>query len=208
VTPSVWFYGIEHGDPAGARRQAAPGSRDYSIDEQLAYPFNLNAFKLLAAVHGQPAHCYEQFARLHQPWVRGARGYLKGNLYPYPCRRVDTWTPQAALDTGFAHKADFIDWCDTQRIEAIAEAARLHRPRLFIGVGATMAKVFSRAFFGEPVPLETYRFAVNGHGKMIRFACRGDARLVVLPHLSGGCNGLNSNEAIQIAGTFVARLLG
>jgi hypothetical protein len=206
---SIWVFGQEHGDAInGAPVVESPRyERDYSIDRQLSYPFNRNAFKLFASLHGEPVENYEAFARRTQPWVPGSKGYLKGNLYPYPCRNLTTWSEQAVKDTGFEQKADFVKWCDEHRLQAIADAVRQHRPKLFIGVGANMAREFSIAYFGAALPLDTYQFSVNGSTKKIRYATHNGGRFVVLPHISSGSNGLNSDEALQIAGSFIAGLM-
>lgn len=208
-SPSIWLFGQEHGDAINIAEEAVASrsEREYSIDKQLRYPFNRNAFKLFAAIHGEPVERYEQFARLHQPWVPGAKGYFKGNLYPYPCRSLSTWSEQAIKETGFERKEDFVKWCNEHRLPAIADAVRLYRPKLFIGIGSDMAREFSLAYFGADLPLETYQFAVNGHTKKLRYATHNSGRLVVLPHISSGSNGINSDEALQIAGSFIAGLM-
>jgi hypothetical protein len=208
-SPSVWMFGTEHGDAANLEKQqpCAREKRDYSIDQQLRYKYNLAAFKLFAAMNGEPVERFEQFARLNQPWVPGSRGYLKGNLYPYPCRNVSTWSNEAIHETGFERKEDMVQWCKEYRLPAIAEAVRRHRPTLFIGVGTEFKSEFALAFFGAELPLQTYQFAVGGHTKKIRYATLNQSRLVVLPHISSGANGLNSDESIQVAGSFIAGLL-
>jgi len=207
--PSIWLFGQEHGDALNIEQEpeTSRDARAYSVESQLRYPFNRNAFKLFAAISGELVSRYEQFAHRHQPWVPGSTGYFKGNLYPYPCRNVATWSEAAAGETGFACKGDFVAWCNEHRLPDIAEAVRRHRPRLFIGIGATMAPVFSRAYFGAALPLESYQFAVEGHTKKIRYATHNGGRLVVLPHISSGSNGLNSDEALQVAGGFIAGLM-
>lgn len=207
--PSIWLFGQEHGDPVRAVPQPEDlrSERDYTVDRQLRYPFNRNAFKLFAAIHGEPVTHYEQFARRHQPWVPGSRGYFKGNLYPYPCRNLGTWSEQAQTETGFGCKDEFIAWCNEHRLPAIADAVRCHRPRLFIGIGADTARAFSLAYFGAALPLESWQFEVGGYTKKIRYATHNGRRLVVLPHISSGSNGLNSDEALQVAGGFIAGLM-
>lgn len=120
---------------------------------------------------------------------------------------MNTWSEEAKKDTGFDRKEDIIKWCNEFRLPAIAEAVRHHRPRLFIGVGASNAAEFSRAYFGTSLPLEQHVFAVNGHSKRIRYAKHNGGVLVVVPHLTGGRNGLNSDESLQIVGSFIAGLL-
>lgn len=207
--PSIWVFGIEHGDAANLA-QEAPATRverDYSIDHQLRYPFNAALFKLLAAMQGEPVDQYEAFARRHQPWVPGQSGYLKGNLYPYPCRTVSDWSEQAQRDTGFERKEDMLAWCKAHRLPAIAQAVQRHKPRLFIGIGADCSRDFALAFFGAELPLQVFQFAVNGFTKKIRYASHNESRLVVLPHVSGTANGLNSHDALLTAGNFIAGLI-
>lgn len=208
-SPSIWMFGTEHGDAANLEKETpcSREERDYSIDRQLRYKYNMTAFKLFAAMQGEPIERFEQFARLHRPWVPGSSGYFKGNLYPYPCRNVSTWSSEAILETGFECKEDMVKWCKEYRLPAIAEAVRRHRPRLFIGVGTEFKSEFALAFFGAELPLQTYQFAVGGHTKKIRYATLNQSRLVVLPHISSGANGLNSDESIQVAGSFIAGLL-
>lgn len=209
TAPSIWVFAIEHGNPAKADGMVdpAPELPEYTIDKQLTYTYNRNAFKLFAAIEGELVENYIAFARRHQPWVPGSAGYLKGNLYPYPCRRVSTWTDEAIADTGFEHKEDMVKWCNENRLPAIHEMVRRHRPRLFIGVGASLTREFTKAYLGAAVPLDVYQFAVNGYTKKIRYATHNGAVFVVLPHLSGGSNSLNSDAALQIAGSFIAGLM-
>lgn len=207
--PSIWLFGIEHGVERNIEKNpdVTHDERDYSIDKQLGYRFNRNAFKLFAAIHGEPVDRHEQFARLQQPWVKGSKGYLKGNLYPYPCRNIKTWTAEAKQDTGFEDKRELIKWCNEHRLPAIADAVRHYHPKLFIGVGASMAREFSKACFGDNTPLETHQLSINGHTKKIRYATHNGRILVVLPHISSGCNGLNSDESLQETGNFIAKLM-
>ncbi|MES2899539.1 MAG: DNA translocase FtsK [Pseudomonadota bacterium] len=209
-TPSIWLFGMEHGDAVNLVQEEAIGRgvRDYSVAKQLIYPFNRNAFKLFAAIEGRPVESYVQFAREHQPWVPGARGYFKGNLYPYPCRNLGTWSEQAQRDTGFERKQELVKWCREHRLPAIAQAVQLHKPRLFIGVGSMMADEFAQACFGRSVPLALHEFTVNGRSKKLRYAVHNGTVLVVVPHISSGSNGLNSDESLHTAGSFIADLLG
>lgn len=208
-SPSTWVFGIEHGDPTKVENENSEDrySRNYSIDRQLTFPYNRNAFKLFAAIEGRNVAEYKEIAHKNQPWVPGSLGYLKGNLYPYPCYSVETWSDVAKSETGFESKDDYIDWCNKNRLPAIADAVRHFRPRLFIGVGTSFANEFAIAFCGSELDLETYSFAVNGYVKNIRHAEINGQVLVVIPHLSGGKNGLNSNVSLQIAGGFIAELI-
>ncbi|MDB5761639.1 MAG: hypothetical protein JWQ21_634 [Herminiimonas sp.] len=208
-TPSLWLFGIEHGDATNIEQEPAVSKelRDYSIDKQLTYQFNQKAFKLLAAIHGEPVERSEEFARRHQPWVPGNKGYFKGNLFPYPAQKVALWSGGAAEETGFEGKDDYVRWCNENRIPAIARAVEQYRPRLFIGVGNSFAREFSRAYFGAEVPLRQYQFTENGRLRRIYYATYNGGRFVVIPHLNYYANCLNSDLSIQTAGRFIAGLM-
>jgi hypothetical protein len=208
--PSTWLVGIEHGDAKNLPQEpeVERSLRDYSIDKQLTYPYNVKAFKLLAAIHGEPVEQYEAFARRHLPFVRGHKGYFKGNIYPYPANSVDDWSAMAIAETGFATKAEYVAWCDTHRIPAITQAVRLYRPRLFIGVGTTFVGAFSRAFFGAEIALREHHFIEDGRLRRIYFAKHDGQVFVVIPHLNFRAHCLNTDSAIQTAGSFIAGLLG
>ena len=100
-----------------------------------------------------------------------------------------------------------MEWCKEHRLPAIADAVRKYRPKLLIGVGSSMAQEFSLAYFGAALPLDSYQFVVNGDTRKILYATHNGGRLVVLPHISSGANGINSDEALQIAGSFIAGLM-
>lgn len=207
--PSIWLFGIEHGDaPNKLRPDDQDATDDYSVEIQLGYHFNRNAFKFLAAINGHPVHRSREFAQSHQPWVKGAHGYFKGNIYPYPCQKTSVWGSEAAEYTGFASKKTYIDWCSENRLPLIRRWADKYGPQVFIGVGITCRNEYSRAFYGMDVPFDERKFLVNGHSKRIFLAERGGKKLVVIPHLSGGRHGLNSDEALQIAGSVVAKHMG
>lgn len=208
--PSTWLMGIEHGDAKNLPQEleVERALRDYSIDHQLTYGYNVKAFKLLAAIAGEPVEQYEAFARRHMPFVPGQKGYYKGNLYPYPCQAVDTWSPGAIAETGFATKNEYVAWCDAHRTPAIALAVQRYRPRLFIGVGTTFAAAFSRAFFGAEVALRQYQFIEDGRLRRIHYAKHNGQVFVVIPHLSYYAYCLNTDSAIQTAGGFIAGLMG
>ena len=204
--PSIWLFGIEHGiyrsihDPDFS---AQPDDQTYSVETQLQWPYNQKAYKLLAAIAGEEVDDYVDFAKARQPFVKHARGYFKGNLYPYSCRSTSDWPAQAQLETGMS-KVQYRDWCREHHFPLIRSLIDRHQPKIFIGVGITCRAEFSRALFGDVVPLDMHRFEVNGHWKTIFHAQASGRRLVVVPHLSGGQYGLNSNESLRIAGKFIA----
>ena len=196
--PTIWIFGIEHGvykswdDPNFHGDQDDP---NYSIQTQLKWPYNQKAFKLLAAMCGVPVENFREFAEKTQPFVRQSKEYFKGNLYPFACRNVSDWPPAAQKETGMT-KIEYREWCNHNHLPAIKKWVDKYRPKVFIGVGTTNRSEFSNAAFGCDVEFEQYKFSVNGHEKTIFHAKSDRIRLVVVPHISRGRHGLNSNESL------------
>jgi hypothetical protein len=207
--PSIWLFGIEHGvyksrhDPAF---QDTDDDDTYSVQTQLKWPYNRNAFKLLAAIEGVAVKEFRNFAESRQPFVHQSKGYFKGNLFPFACRSVSEWPIAAKAETGMS-KAQYREWCTEHHLPEIKKWVDKYQPKIFIGVGTTNRQEFSRAALGKEVEFEVFQFPVNGHEKRIFHAKLDNRRLVVVPHLSGSRHGLNSNESLQKAGEFIANLL-
>lgn len=208
---STWLFGIEPGwsrfDQEKGSNASALVDNIYSLDTQLAWPYNRNAFKLLAAIDGSPVTQYLEFSRQHQPFVKGSTGYFKGNLYPYACNALGDWPEYAVQETGFLSKAEYQNWCKDFRWPAIKSWVDEYQPKLFIGVGNTFKEQFALSTFGRQVELQLKGFEVNGHVKKIYCANVDGRKLAVVPHLSGGRNGLNSDKAIEQAGALIRELL-
>lgn len=208
-SPSTWIFGIEHGtfksrnDPSYLAPQE---DEKYSVDLQLTWPYNRNAFKLLAAIEGRPVAEYVDFANERQPFVAGAKGYFKGNLYPFACRRVEDWPAVAKAETGMT-KNEYKTWCQNYHFPAISSWVSKYQPKLFIGVGIMNRNEFSQVFLGDSLELHEHQININGHVKRI-FHAESDGRvLVVIPHLSGSRHGLNSDHSLQQAGQFIRQLI-
>lgn len=208
---SAWIFGVEPGWSLLDKKDAGvikdPMDDGYSIATQLQWPYNRNAFKLLASMNGYQTQEYVRFAEEYQPFVSGSKGFFKGNLYPYACNNVNEWPADAAHETGLATKGDYKSWCREHRWPVIREWVVEHRPSVFIGVGNSFRDDFSAAVFGKPTNLECRSFLVNGHTKNVFVGRQDDLKLAVIPHLSGGRNGLNSHAAIEQAGLIIRELL-
>lgn len=209
--PSIWLFGIEPGHSRFDQEQEAAKhvsvNDGYSIKKQLSWSFNRNAFKLLAVIHGYSVNEYRQFAEKHQPFVTGGTGYFKGNLYPFACHNVNVWPEDATKETGLASKNDYQNWCQKFRWPAIYKWVNEHQPKLFIGVGNSFREEFELAVYGRNVEMENRNFSINGYSKNIFTANIDGRKLVVIPHLSGGRNGLNSHKAIEQAGEIIKELM-
>lgn len=220
--PAVWLFGIEPGyskiaqDTEKTRSATTPAKildDNYSIEAQLEYrPFNPKAFKLLAAINGYPVEQFREFARLHQPFVRGLKDafksniYFKGNLYPYACYQVSDWPEDAQLETGISDKEEYRQWCQKYRFPVIKQWVNKYQPKVFIGVGITCRNEFSLAAFGKIVEFKEEIIIVNSHIKKIFYFIDEKIKLVVVPHFSGPY-GLNSNKSLQEAGSFVNSII-
>jgi hypothetical protein len=206
-SPAIWLFGIEPGRSISDREEPAtynPVLEGYTIDVQIKWPFNRNAFKLFAAINGEPVSQYREFAELNRPFVAGSKGYFKGNLYPYACNDLNEWPEDAAAATGIQSKAAYQQWCRTNRFPAIGRWIDKYRPRLFIGVGNTCKADFSSVMFGDEQELDLHQFTTNGSTKKIYYRAEGHKRLVVIPHLS---RGLHENAALQHAGEYIAKFI-
>jgi len=208
--PSIWLVGIEHGTFNSIHDSPDSGQEcqdeDYSVKIQLGWPYNRNAFKLLAALEGQAIDSYREFAMSRRIFEKGSEGYFKGNLYPYASRRVSEWSDAAQRSTGM-DKRDFQIHCERQWFPVIRSWVERYRPRLVIGVGNSFKRQFSQAILGQALSFETEKFSVNGHGKRLNFATHDGTLLAVVPHISGSSMGLNSDVSLQEAGARIrARL--
>ena len=205
VNPSIWVLGIEPGWSLADQAQEANGQKDspetlaeYSIELQLGTHFNLAAFKLLAALDGRSPADYLAFAHEKRPFERGCAGYFKGNLFPEPFYNIPAWDDEAIRATGFPSKADYQVWMRKTRFPVLTSWIEKCQPKLIIGVGLAHCEDFSAVVQALEAPA-THSFEVNGHSKRMALTNSGSAPLAIIPHLTGGPNGLNSNEAIAHA---------
>lgn len=209
--PSVWLLGLEHGTfksiHEGDNFVDEDKEEGYSVKTQLRWPYNRAAFKLLAAMHGHSVEDYISFAERERPFVEGSPGYFKGNLYPYPCRKLEVWTEEAISDTGFASKAEYQTWCHEKRLPVVKQWIDEHQPKLIIGAGISNLDDFALAVFGEKVDFQHKRFETSTQTKRVAYFVRDGRKLLVVPHLSGGPNGLNSDASLQQVGKFARMLL-
>ena len=202
---SIWVLGIEPGWSLADQARDANGQKnspdalaEYSIELQLRIRFNIPAFKLLAVLDGRSPEDYLAFAHKERPFERGCTGYLKGNLFPEPFYEVEAWDDEAIRATGFLSKADYQVWMRKTRFPIVTSWIEKCRPKLIIGVSAGHAEDFLAVAQASEAPA-IHSFEVNGHSKRMSLTNSGLAPLAIIPHLTGGPNGLNSNEAIAHA---------
>jgi hypothetical protein len=200
---ATWLFGIEWGWSKKDQENSAsdhPGD-DYSVETQMQWPYNRNAFKLLSCIYGDGIDSYTEYAKLHKPFAKNGYGFFKGNLFPIGFNNIDEWTGDAVAQTGFHDKYEYYDWLRNNRLPVINEWIKSHNPKLFIGVGITFANDFMAAVGAHTC--SEHKFKVNGHTKRILIGNVSDFTFSIIPHLSGGANGLNSDEAIRKAGDLI-----
>lgn len=207
--PAIWVCGIE---PGGSRSlpidelartlqhddvgRPCPGYTDWH--DNLAHSFTRRITKLLAAFEGGRMADYRAFAAAQRPFTRARRGYYRLNLYPLAFHDTDParWTAGLAGLTGFARKADYLAWCDAQRLPWMRALARRHRPRLIVGLGKSWQAAFRLAFLEPDSALQQETVG----GKSLDWAINADGALVaILPFLTSA-SGLQSDAALQAVG--------
>lgn len=213
-TPSIWVLGIEPGwsleDQAASEVSDAETDKQldvYSVDLQLKWPFNRNAFKLLAAIEGRSPEDYRQFAECAQPFANGSLGYLKGNLFPVPFQKVSTWDEAATEMTGFPTKEEYKAWVRAVRFPVLKGWIENCRPRFLIGSGISHLTDFLEIAGANETP-KAFQFEINGHTKRVFISQDGIVPVVIIPHLSNGIHSLNSNESISRTAEIIRSELG
>ena len=204
--PSIWLFGIEPGFSKFDQSAENAGCSDprYTVEFQLRmnWPFNRNAFKLLASIAGEAVGNYEKFAHAREPFVKNKKGYFKGNLFPIACNKEDCWNGDAAELTGFEYKEDMQNWCREKRFPEISRLIRQHRPKVFIGSSLGAANDFLSVTEADRSTIET-RFTSSTIGGTCRYLLADGkfTKVVVIPHLSGA---FPSDLGIQELGKNIA----
>jgi hypothetical protein len=214
---SIWVCGIEWG---GGDSSAAYLASEYARYPQLleppsgynnwqtylGEPYNRQAIKLLAAVAGQNVGAYADFAEQARPFVAGASGYFKINLYPIGFKNTDgnRWTAELFAPTGFANKEQYFDWCREHRLPVLREWAAKYCPALIICTGITHKQDFFAAFGDRGMALKTevidsleLNYGFNQQGTMV----------AVIPFITGTSKGLNRDSSIQNFGARIAAIM-
>lgn len=210
-SPSIWLFGLEPGwskTDAKAEQLTTDCKEDldYSVEAQLGWPFNRNAFKLLAALAGMSSDKYRAFALERRPFERGSIGYFKGNIFPVPQNNISVWDSDAIDGTGFESKIEYQDWVREKRFPIVSSWIAECRPRIFIGVGNSYKNDFIKVT--QSTDVEPIEFFINGHRKIVYWSSQGIVPLVIIPHLSSGKNGLNSYAAIDKTAEIILERIG
>lgn len=211
--PSIWICGIEWGGGHDRAALVRHIERDVDVppagydrwEENLAYIFNWQAMKLLAAIDGEDVASYKSYAQRVAPFVEGRQGHFKLNLYPLSFKNtnVSRWNSDFAEVTGLPTKQSYMAWCQAERLPQMRRWTAEARPRLIICLGKTYADDFAAAFLdtGTLFNIETLE------GCEVRWAYNcANSLVVVLPFMVNR-HGLVKNAAIQVVGARIAALL-
>lgn len=202
----TWVLGVEHGDSPSDGPGHDVADAGYPLSQQRTYRYNVQLFKLLAAIEGMPVTDWLAFAEREQPFVRGTQGYFKGNLFPYTCPSDEDWSEAAQRETGFSTKERYRAWCRNHRFEAIGQWIARAEPDLVIACGIGYRHDFAAvAFQRAPVKVLEHRLDLPGRATRFFSASHEGRLLVVLPHLSGSPL-MYSHATLQEAGRYIATL--
>jgi len=202
----TWVLGVEHGRSAAERSDQPIEDDGYPISRQQTYRFNRQVFKLLTAIEGGDVTDWHSFAERDQPFVRGSRGYFKGNLYAYPCHDDVAWSDAAQSETGFSSKERYRAWCRNHRFPAVEQWIARAEPDLVIATGISRrAEFLSVVFQREFVRMEEHHVDVPGRLRRFFSASHKGRLLVVVPHLSGS-RLFAANATLQAVGRQIAAL--
>ena len=209
--PSIWIYGMEPGghpnndeDNASINESVLNYSIQYQLDEK--WRLNKNVFKLLASIDGHKVSNYEDYAYGKQPFVRGERGFYKGNLYPLPCQREECWPKPHIKTTGFSRKQDYRDWCYSNRFPVISHLTEKHRPKLFIGLGLGNQDAYWSVTGVDRNLIQACYTSNNIGGTRKYYVVETlHTKVAVIPHLSGA---RPTNAGIQELGEAIASWIG
>lgn len=201
---AVWVLGVEHGNSPNEGSGPDAAHDGNPIARQRTYRYNVQVFKLLAAIAGMAVQDWRGFAEREQPFVKGQRGYFKGNLYPYPCWNDLLWDAEARRETGFQSKDTYRAWCRHHRFPVLSAWIGQAAPTLIIGTGIMRVQDFVDVAF-EQAPVTRQNHFVEVAGRRSRFvAVQSNGRLlVVVPHLSGS-RLFAADATLQAAGTMIA----
>lgn len=209
---SVWVCGIEWGGghtPEALREQIGEivdiprgGYDDWK--ENISYIFNWQAMKLLTVINGFELSTYKQFASDTKPFVQGASGYFKMNLYPIAFRNTsrEHWLRDFAEITGFSTKDEYVAWCNERRLPKISEWASAHAPKMIICLGKTFRNQFGSAFL---VGQDDWRTELIDGLELSWAINSGGALVFVLPFMVNR-NGLVRNSSIKKFGEMMSQI--
>lgn len=213
--PAVWVCGLEWGGSsnlcdelkATLESDFSGISKGYdSWEQNISYPYNRNTMKLLSAIDGGKVEGYEDFAKQVQPFISGRFGYFKANLFPVAFKNTapERWTSDFQGLTGFATKADYLDWCREHRSTMMNLWMKEYQPKLIICFGKTYLNDFKN-YFSDSNETGIHKELIEER-ELVWFRNQ-NGTLVIISPFPGNRWGLVKNTTIQAFGERIAELL-
>lgn len=202
-SPSIWLFGLEPGSPV-APQPDEDQVAEYSVATQLRWPYNVAAFKLLTAIAGEELEKFEIFAHERRIFERDSPGYFKGNLFPYPCYSLETWSEDARRVTGFSSKNEYKKWCREHRYAVIRDWLAECKPRIFIGVGISHRKDFASVVLGPGKELVRTVLHIDEKDCPVYYGCQQDRFVFVVPHFTNRFR-RPSDNVLRAVGSFISK---
>lgn len=230
-SPSIWFCGIEwgggHKNDKGEffnkdellkmfseSRETPPlGFKDWvdrkgvsrsAWEENVAYIFNWRAMKLLSALNGGDVGAYKAFAESTKPFIEGAKGYFKMNIYPLAFRNTSHshWQKSFAEATGFLTKNEYKEWIKNNRFPIMRGWTKTHKPKIIICTGITYIEEFCAAF---AVDIESLNVK-NVKGLKLHWVKNEDGVFVFVIPFMVNRYGLTRDDSIQAFGELMREI--
>jgi hypothetical protein len=207
----IWLCGIEYGgggDSEGdlnfSEDVSKPRSEARAVGDFCRFQYNSKALKLLCALSGRDVRAYRSFYE-DRRCFSSESDYFKLNLYPIGFRDTSArWEDWLARKTGILTKAEYTQWCETQRFPQLRKWSQQYRPRLIICTGKSHRSAFFRAFcgFSEPHKLED-----QGEKPFWYIQTNSGHTLVAVVYFLGGRHGLNSDPKLADTGQRLRELM-
>lgn len=212
---SIWFCGIEWGggfdtdkvilkEIFNKKLEKIPLGYD-NWNENISYPYNWQAMKLLSIIHNYELKDYKKFAENIKPFVKNEKGFFKLNLYPIAFKNTshDLWEDNFSEATNFKTKQDYIDWIKENRFPIMNKWVKEFSPKLIICTGITYSDDFKRAFsdYNNEFNIEK----IENHELLWSENANG-TKIVIIPFMVNR-NGLTKNENIEKFGQRIKEIL-
>ena len=185
--PSTWVFGYEQAwsqaMPAAVAASLGEPAPNYEVPERLNYHFDRNLFALLTVIDGRRYEESSTHAQSRRFFELGARGYFKGNIFPFGFYSIRKWGDPARRLTGFSSKEDYQAWSLAYRVPVVRDMVEQHRPSLFIGIGAGYKRAFERVTGANAWREDSIE--VGGSVKKILMSRTGLVPTVIIPGLTG-----------------------
>lgn len=207
--PSTWVFGHEQAwsqaMPAAVAASLGERGQGYSVQQRMHSTFDRNLFALLTVISGRRYEEASSYARTKRFFEQDARGYFKGNVFPFGFHSIKKWGDPARRLTGFSRKEDYQTWSLAYRVPVVRDMLNHHLPSLFIGIGAAHRRAYER-ITGAKAWAE-HAIEIGGSKKRVLMSRAGTVPTVIIPELNGRMQTLVKGEEIKQVGLLIRSFL-